>query len=370
MATGGSSKVRYAVAGAGNIAQAAVLPAFAHAAESSELVAIVSSDEASRRELGKRYRVSLTAGFEDFERVLDSGDMDAVYIALPGHMHREYTERAARRGVHVLCEKPLATSEEDCQAMIEVCADNDVNLMVAYRLHFDEAFLRAVEIARSGHVGDPLVLGAWLAQRRPGDVRTREDASSGALFDEGPCPVNVARTLFQDEPVEVFAYGNLDQDPRFQGVDATTCALMRFPDGRTAQLCVSQTAAPVSGFRLVGSRGDLVVHSGFDHQAERKLLLTVDGKTVERIFARQDQLASELIHFSRCIREDTAPEPDGQEGLADVRVLVALHRSARSGKPVKLDAVPRARRPEIGQLTSKPPADASDPVHAPTLGSL
>src|SRR4051812_9476085 len=98
MARNGSSKVRYAVVGAGNIAQVAILPAFAHAAERSELVAIVSSDEAKRRELGKRYRVSLTAGYEDFERVLASDEIDAVYIALPNNMHCEYTVRAARQG--------------------------------------------------------------------------------------------------------------------------------------------------------------------------------------------------------------------------------------------------------------------------------
>src|SRR4051794_16817035 len=146
MPMSGPRKVRYAVVGAGHIAQTAVLPAFAHAVETSELVAIVSSDEAKRRALGQRYRVSLTAGYEDYERVLSSGDIDAVYLALPNQLHREYSERAARQGVHVLCEKPMAASEGDCQAMLEACDDNDVKLMIAYRLHFEEANLRAIEL--------------------------------------------------------------------------------------------------------------------------------------------------------------------------------------------------------------------------------
>jgi predicted dehydrogenase len=367
MATTGSSKVRYAVVGAGNIAQVAVLPAFAHAGESSELVAIVSSDEAKRRELGQRYRVSLTAGYQDFERVLASDEIDAVYIALPNHMHREYTERAARQGVHVLCEKPMATSVEDCEAMIEVCAENDVKLMIAYRLHFEEANLRAVEVARSGRIGDPLALGAWLTQQvRPGDIRTRDDAGGGALFDEGPYPVNAARYLFQDEPVEVFAFSNVDQDPRFRGVDGTTSALLRFPDGRVAHFCVSQAAAPVSGYRLVGSRGDLVVDGAFDYVGERKHVLTVEGKSEEKTFPRSDQFAPELIYFSRCVLANEDPEPDGQEGLADVRVLLALQESASTGRSVKLPPLTRTRRPEIGQLITKPPVDAPDPVHAPS----
>ena len=366
MATKGRGKVRYAVVGAGNIAQVAVLPAFAQA-DDAELVAIVSSDEAKRRELGRRYQVGLTAGYEDLERVLDTGDIDAVYIALPNNQHREYTERAARRGVHVLCEKPMATSEEDCEAMIEVCEENDVKLMIAYRLHFEEANLRAVEIARSGAIGDPLLLGAWLThQVRAGDIRTRQDTAGGALFDEGPYPVNAARYLFADEPIEVSASSNVDDDPRFRGVDTTTGALMRFPDGRLAQFFVSQAAASVSAFRLVGSRGDLFVDSAFDYKGERKHLLTIDGKTEERKFPKQDQFAPELIYFSRCVLDDTQPEPDGREGLADVRVLVAIAQAARSGRPVKLAPLQRTRRPDMSQLITRPAVEPPEPVRAPS----
>jgi predicted dehydrogenase len=358
-------KVRYAVVGAGHIAQTAVLPAFAHAADNSELVAIVSSDEAKRRALGQRYRVSLTAGYEDFERVLSSGDIDAVYLALPNHLHREYTERAARRGVHVLCEKPMATSEADCEAMIEVCDEHDAKLMVAYRLHFEEANLRAIELVRSGRIGEPLLLGAWLTQQaRAGDIRTREDAGGGALFDEGPYPVNAARYLFQDEPIEAVAFANVGQDTRFEAVDATTCGLLRFPDGRLAQFCVSQAAAAVSGYRLVGSKGDLVVDAAFDYAGERRHRLTAGGQTEERTFPRHDQFAPELLYFSRCILTDTAPEPDGREGLADVRILMALQKSAQTGRAVALAPVPRPSRPEIGQLITRPPADPPPAVHA------
>jgi predicted dehydrogenase len=367
MPMSGPRKVRYAVVGAGHIAQTAVLPAFAHAVETSELVAIVSSDEAKRRALGQRYRVSLTAGYEDYERVLSSGDIDAVYLALPNQLHREYSERAARQGVHVLCEKPMAASEGDCQAMLEACDDNDVKLMIAYRLHFEEANLRAIELAGSGRIGEPALFGAWLTQQvRPGDIRTREDAAGGALLDEGPYPVNAARYLFQDEPIEVTAFASDVQDPRFRGVDATTCGMMRFPAGRLAQFCVSQAAAAVSGYRLVGSQGDLVVENAFDYQGERRHVLTVDGKTEERTFAPQDQFAPELIYFSRCILDDTDPEPDGFEGLADVRVLVALQQSVATGRSIKLTPLPRKRRPEISQLITKPAADPPPSIHAPS----
>ena len=121
----GSSVVRYAVVGQGYISQAAVLPAFRHARGNSRLVALVSGDETKRRELGRKYNVA-TYSYDEYDTCLASGDVDAVYIALPNTLHREYTVRAARRGVHVLCEKPLATTEAECRAMIDACRRSGV----------------------------------------------------------------------------------------------------------------------------------------------------------------------------------------------------------------------------------------------------
>src|SRR5688500_4041287 len=106
-ASRGSKKVRYAVVGLGHIAQVAVLPAFSHARKNSSLTALVSDDEEKRDEVGQMYGVARTYSYAQFEECLQSGEVDAVYIALPNTMHREFTERAAKVGVHVLCEKPM-----------------------------------------------------------------------------------------------------------------------------------------------------------------------------------------------------------------------------------------------------------------------
>src|SRR5258706_6746007 len=148
-------RVRYAVVGAGYIAQAAVLPAFAHAKENSELVAIVSSSREKRAALAKKYDVAHTGSYDELEKVLDESQADAVYLAVPNTEHRAFTERAARSNRHVLCEKPMAMTKEDCRAMIDVADENDVRLMIAYRLHFEEANLSAIEIARSKRIGEP-----------------------------------------------------------------------------------------------------------------------------------------------------------------------------------------------------------------------
>jgi hypothetical protein len=149
-------KVRYAVVGLGWISQEAMLPAFANAKENSELTALVSSDPEKLRELGEAYGVELRYSYDEFDQCLRSGRVDAVYIGLPNDMHREYTEHAARAGVHVLCEKPMANSEDECAAMIRAAEENHVRLMIAYRLHFEEANMKAGTSAWTGPRGAAL----------------------------------------------------------------------------------------------------------------------------------------------------------------------------------------------------------------------
>src|SRR5262245_17731157 len=157
-------KVRYAVVGLGWFAQEAILPAFAHAKDNAELAALVTGEPTKAGELSKKYKVS-TFGYDDYESALKKERCDAVYIALPNSHHREYTERAARAGVHVLCEKPMADSSADCQAMIDACKSAGVRLMIAYRLHFEAANLHAVETIQSGQLGEPRLFNSVFAQQ-------------------------------------------------------------------------------------------------------------------------------------------------------------------------------------------------------------
>ena len=147
-----SSPVRYAVIGLGHIAQVAVLPAFANATENSVLTALVSDDDEKLAALQRRYDVPLTFNYQDLDDCLE--EVDAVYIALPNSMHAEFTVRAAEAGVHVLCEKPMAVTVEECERMLAATREHDVRLMIAYRLHFEHVNLKAVELVRDGAIGE------------------------------------------------------------------------------------------------------------------------------------------------------------------------------------------------------------------------
>src|SRR5215469_18011898 len=142
----GNGKIRYAVVGLGYISQIAILPAFAHARSNSVVTALVSSDSKKLKALSRKYGVENTYTYEQYADCLRSGEIDAVYIGLPNHMHRAYSEAAARAGIHVLCEKPMALDEVECESMIDEAARSNVKLMIAYRLHFERGNLQVIEV--------------------------------------------------------------------------------------------------------------------------------------------------------------------------------------------------------------------------------
>jgi predicted dehydrogenase len=355
-------KVRYAVVGAGNIAQVAVLPAFAHAKENSELVAIVSGDEEKRAALRERYGLELDGGYEDYEDILSRGRIDAVYIATPNTLHKEYALRAASAGVHVLCEKPLAPTVQDCAAIARTCQENSVKLMVAYRLHFEEANLKALEIARSNELGDLRLFSSFFSHVvRQDDIRRKPELAGGAAYDLGVYCINAARNLFEGEPVSVYATAVKSND-----TDDTTSVLLNFPSDRIAQFCISNSTADVSTYRIAGSRGDLRVEPAYDYAGEIVHYLTLKGKTQRQSFEKRDQFAPELVYFSECIRNDTLPEPSAEEGMRDVRVIEAILRSIDTGGVVELTPLPRRKTaPSLAQEMRKPPLEKPETVKAP-----
>lgn len=361
---GAQGPVRYAVVGLGHIAQAAVLPAFRHAKENSQLTALVSDDPAKLKELGRKYKVKHKYLYEEFDQCLTSGEVDAVYIALPNHMHCEYTVRAAEAGCHVLCEKPMAMNEDECRQMIDAAKRRDVRLMIAYRLHFEEANLEAIEIVRSGQLGDPRIFQSCFSmQVKEGDIRLRRETGGGTLYDIGIYCINAARYLFRDEPLEVFAASGNSGDERFSEVDETTSAVLRFPNGRLATFNSSFGAADVSSYRIVGTEGDLRVDPAYEYVGKLTHYVTREGKMKKRVFSKRDQFAAELLRFSQAVQEGRDPEPGGLEGLADVRIIEALYRSAEEGRPIQIEPLPIRRRPEPEQEVYRPPVSEPELVH-------
>ena len=345
--------------GLGHIAQVAVLPAFAHARANSELVALVSDDPQKLKILGRRYHVDHLFSYREYGDCLRSGMIDAVYIALPNHLHAEYSIEAARAGIHVLCEKPMAVTEKDCRAMIRAAERAGVKLMIAYRLHFEKANMTAVRIVRSGKLGDPrFFTSSFSMQVRPDNIRTDKEKGGGTLYDIGIYCINAARYLFRAEPTEVFAFSDTSKkDKRFKEIDEMTGALLSFPDGRLAEFISSFGAADVGSYRVVGTKGDVRLDQAYEYVYPINLYVTIKGKSRKQTFRKRDQFAPELEYFSDCILNNRTPEPSGNEGLADVRIIEALYRSAKHRRPVKIDFMRRTQRPSKKQTRQRPAVD-------------
>jgi glucose-fructose oxidoreductase len=345
-----SGKIRYAVVGLGHIAQNAILPAFDHAGTNSVVTALVSDDPVKLRAMGRDYQVENLFGYEDYDVCLRSGEIDAVYIALPNNMHREYAVRAARAGIHVLCEKPLAPTEDDCQEMIKECAENHVLLMAAYRLHFERGNLEAIELIKSGKIGHPRIFNSVFCQQvTPGNTRVKARYDQGPLYDVGIYCINAARYLFREEPFEVSCFCASGDDPRFRDVEEMASAILRFPDDRLASFTCSFGAADTADYEVVGTKGKLRAIHGYEYTKPITLELTVDGRTQKRTYEVRDQFAAEVVYFSDCVLRDKEPEPSGIEGLLDVHIIRSLYESAQQGRPVRLKDLVRRHRPSLRQ---------------------
>lgn len=347
--------VRYAVVGLGHIAQVAVVPAF-ETARNSELAALVTGDPEKQKKLGRKYGVERIYSYEEFDECLASG-IDAVYIALPNHMHREYTVRAADAGVHVLCEKPMAVNEAECREMIEAAERNRVKLMIAYRLHFEKANLEAVHLAQSGKLGDLRIFSSDFAQSVVKDnIRVTEptERGGGPVYDMGVYCINAARYLFRAEPVEIIASTANNGEARFRKTEEMASVVMRFPEERLATFTCSFGAADIGRYTVIGSKGTLSLDPAYEYSSGLKVEVNVGGKPRTKEFPKRDQFAAEIEYFSDCILRNRKPEPSGAEGLADVRIVNAIHESARRGRPVELPAIEKKRRPGRGQQIHRP----------------
>jgi predicted dehydrogenase len=344
--------VRYAVVGLGHIAQVAVLPAFAHARRNSRLAAVVSSDRAKRRDIARRYQAA-AFGYEDYDACLE--EVDAVYIALPNSQHAEYTIRAAQAGVHVLCEKPMAVTAEECERMIAACDEHRVKLMIGYRLHFEEINLKVIDLVRKGRIGEPKFFNSSFSMTvRRGDIRTKKAFGGGSLYDIGVYCINAARYLFRAEPKEVMAVSVNSGVKALAEIDESTAAILRFDGERVASFVTSFNAGDVAEYRIVGTKGDIHVDPAYEYAEGLGYTLTVGGKSQRKAIGKRDQFAPELLHFSDCILRNRTPEPSGEEGLQDVRIVQALYESAEIGRAVQVPPFQKARRPTGRQRVSKP----------------
>jgi predicted dehydrogenase len=332
-------KLGWAIVGLGNLAINQILPAFARC-EQSRVTALVSGHPEKAHKLALRYNVPETGiySYETYERLRDNPDVDIVYVVLPNSMHAEYTVRAAEAGKHVLCEKPMANTADDCRKMIEACRAAGRKLMIGYRLHYEPFNLALIKAVRDQEFG-PLTVVLADAGFSIGDPTQwrlhKQMAGGGSLMDIGIYALNASRYLTGEEPVEVSAMEyTTPGDPRFREVEETITFQLRFPSGVLAN-CTSSYGAPFNRFRVTGARGWAELEPALSYSGLR--MRASDGDRVEeRLEPVIDQFAAEMDHFSDSVIRNVEPKTPGEEGLKDLTIMQAIYQAAASHTPAKL----------------------------------
>jgi predicted dehydrogenase len=259
-------------------------------------------------------------------------------------MHAEYTVRAAQAGKHVLCEKPMANTVEECRSMIDACNKARTQLMIAYRMQYEPFNREAIRMARAGELGKlkNFVSSNGQMQKDPSAWRLKRALSGGGpLPDLGIYCLNAARYLSGEEPIEVSALmQRMPDDPRFHEVEAQLDFTLRFPSGLLASCVCSYDTHDSKHYRLIGDAAWLELDPAFPYRGQRMRVAksSDSGETeiIEPEIVGQNQFALELDHMAACVRENRRPHTPGEEGMQDMQIIAALYESAQRGQTVKL----------------------------------
>ncbi len=340
-------RVGVAVVGLGTLTIDEVLPALAQGKQ-SRLAALVSSDTEKALAAARKYGLSEqnVYSYEDFDRIADDRTVDAVYIVLPNSMHLEYTVRAAKAGKHVLCEKPMANTPEECETMIAACKTANVKLMIAYRCQFEAHHLEIRRMVQSREFGAVKLIEATNGQNMGDPTQwrlKRKLAGGGALPDVGLYCLNTVRFALAEEPLEVIARTfSTPGDPRFKEVEESVAWQMRFPSGAIANCMTSYGHFEARRTRFFAEQAWFGMDPAFAYNGLRIQLgraLEVGQVVEERRMTEQNQFALEFDHFANCVLNDLEPFTTGEEGLQDVRIMAAIYQSALEGRAVTLPEI-------------------------------
>ena len=335
---GGDRKIGYCIIGLGRISMDHFMPGTV-LGKNSRITGVVSGHPDKAKEQAAKYGVPASSiySYETMDQMKNNPTIDAVYVALPNSMHAEYTIRSARAGKHVLCEKPMATTVADSQAMIKACKDANKKLMIAYRCHYEPTNLRAMQLIRDGKLGKiQAIESANGFNAKPDQWRLdRKLAGGGPLMDMGVYSLNACRYLTGEEPAEIKAFSStIDHDGRFATVEENVSWTMKFPSGAVASCNTSYGASQNGFYRVHGSLGWLYAEPAFPYQG---LHLTAQfsepgGKPtmLDEPNPNLDpsQFTAQSDYFSDCILGDKEPKTAGMEGLLDMQYMSKIYTAA------------------------------------------
>lgn len=330
----GQRKLGVALLGLGGYSAGQLAPALQETTR-CRLAAVVTGTPSKAERWQKKYDLPSSSlySYTTFDRIADNPEVDIVYVVTPNALHRDFVVRAAKAGKHVICEKPMATTVEDCDAMISACREAKRKLSIGYRLHFEPHNVEIARIGSSKELGAVKRIQAEDAFPSSGGTWRFDPklAGGGALMDVGIYCVQAACYTTGEEPVGITARLEPKTDPqRFKDIEETITWTMEFPSGARAECMTS--------YNKVGNRLRMEAADGWVELAPAYSYRGIHGKSSRGKFEfpQINQQARQMDAFAECILQDQPTTVPGEMGRRDVRILLAIYEAARTGRRVSL----------------------------------
>lgn len=301
----------------------------------AKLVGVISGTPSKVKEWQAKYNIpeKNCYNYENFDKIKDNKDIDAVYIITPNSLHKPQALRVAKAGKHVICEKPMALNAAEGQEMVDACRKANVKLLVGYRMHFEANTLEIIRMRNAGEFGKVLFFQG-LCGFRIGDPNqwrlNRELAGGGSMMDIGIYAVNGARYMVGEEPTWVTAQETKTNPEKFkEGVDETITFQLGFPSGVLASCLSTYSMNNLDRFFLNGDKGfaEMQPSTGYGpikgrtNQGE----LGQPHKTHQTV--QMDEMAAIILQGKKPV-----VPVDGEEGLKDLKIIDAIYKAVKSGK--------------------------------------
>lgn len=322
------TRVKWGIISTADIGMAKVTPAI-QAAENCEVVAIASRSQGTADAAAAQ--LGIPAAHGSYEALLESDDIDAVYIPLPNDLHAEWTIKAAEAGKHVLCEKPLAMSAAQAQEMVTACAEAEILLAEAFMYRHHPTWVEAVRLVRSGALGELQAVQSWFSYYNddPENIRNKVENGGGALMDVGCYNINLSRLLFDAEPTGI--HSAVHRDP-VMGIDTLTSAVLEFPGEKHSTFTCTTRSEGYQRAHIVGSTGRIEIEIPFNipTDIETRIFVTQGGDppvspaTETIVFDPADQYTIQAELFAQAIIDDTDVVVPPADAVANMAVIEAI----------------------------------------------
>lgn len=305
----------------------------------AKLVGLISGTPSKIKSWKGKYSIAdkNCYNYENFDRIKDNPEIDAVYIITPNALHRSQCIRVANAGKHVICEKPMAINASEGQEMVDACKKANVKLLVGYRMHFEAKTLEIIRMRNAGDFGKALFFQGLCGFRigDPNQWRLNKQLSGGgAMMDIGIYAVNGARYMIGEEPTWVTAQETKTDPVKFkEGIDETIQFQFGFPGGATASCLSTYSMNNLDRFFLNGEKGfaEMQPSTGYGPIEGRTHKGALTHQHITHQTVQMDEMADIILQNKKPI-----VPVDGEEGLKDLKIIDAIYLAAKTGKRVDL----------------------------------